>query len=61
MAELKGTLKACMMDIMGFTVMFVIVFWSFAISGIVAFGTVLEDFKNFSMAKYGPTLSLTNL
>lgn len=51
MAELQGTMISCMKDIMGFTVMFTIVFFSFAIWGVAAFGAQLEDFMTFTMAK----------
>uniref|UniRef100_A0A1I8HM33 EF-hand domain-containing protein n=2 Tax=Macrostomum lignano TaxID=282301 RepID=A0A1I8HM33_9PLAT len=47
MTQLSSTLSACAKDLMGFAVMFFIVFFAFAQLGYLIFGTQIKDFREF--------------
>jgi len=50
MTQLASTLSECGGDIIGFTVMFFIVFFAFAQLGYLLFGSQVEDFSTFDSA-----------
>ncbi|PAA56728.1 hypothetical protein BOX15_Mlig009305g2 [Macrostomum lignano] len=50
MTQLSSTLGACAKDLLGFAVMFFIVFFAFAQLGYLIFGTKVEDFREFQQA-----------
>lgn len=50
MNQLSGTLSACSKDLSGFTVMFFIIFFSFAELGYLLFGTQVVDFRDLTNA-----------
>lgn len=50
MTQLTSTLSRCAGDVLGFTVMFIIVFLAFAQLGYLLFGTQVEDFSSFESA-----------
>ncbi|GAA37006.2 polycystin 2 [Clonorchis sinensis] len=52
MTQLSSTLGNCAKDLAGFSVMFFIVFFSFAELGYLAFGTQVEDFSQFMTSVY---------
>ncbi|MGH0116953.1 UNVERIFIED_CONTAM: hypothetical protein FKN15_026647 [Acipenser sinensis] len=47
MAQLSSTLARCAMDILGFAIMFFIVFFAYAQLGYLLFGTEVESFSTF--------------
>merc|ERR1712184_5952 len=50
MTQLSSTLSRCAGDVLGFAVMFFIVFFAFAQLGYLLFGTQVKDFSNFDDA-----------
>ncbi|VEL11686.1 unnamed protein product [Protopolystoma xenopodis] len=50
MSQLSQTLSRCVGDLVGFAVMFFIVFFAFAQFGYLAFGTQVDDYQNFQSA-----------
>ncbi|RZC41347.1 polycystic kidney disease 2-like 1 protein [Asbolus verrucosus] len=52
MGQLNNTLKRCAWDILGFSIMFFIIFFAFAELGYLVFGTQVEDFKSFGLAMF---------
>jgi len=50
MTQLSATMSSCAKDLLGFTVMFVIIFLSFAQFGYLVFGTQVESYSAFSLA-----------
>lgn len=48
MTQLQNTLGACAMDLLGFTIMFFIVFFAFAQLGFLIFGGQIAGFRSFS-------------
>ena len=52
MNQLSGTLSACSKDLSGFTVMFLIIYFSFAELGFLFFGSQVEDFMDITSACY---------
>jgi len=47
MTQLSSTLSRCGKDLMGFSIMFLIVFFAYAQLGYLIFGTQIHDFKSF--------------
>ncbi|XP_070544814.1 polycystin-2-like protein 1 isoform X3 [Ptychodera flava] len=47
MTQLSSTLSRCGKDLMGFSIMFLIVFFAYAQLGYLIFGTQIDDFKSF--------------
>lgn len=47
MTQLSSTLARCATDIMGFAVMFFIVFFAYAQLGYLLFGTQVDSFSTF--------------
>lgn len=47
MTQLSSTLGRCAKDLLGFTVMFFIIFLAFTQLGYLLFGTQVKDFSNF--------------
>lgn len=47
MSQLSSTLARCATDILGFSVMFFIVFFAYAQLGYLLFGTQVETFSTF--------------
>lgn len=47
MTQLSSTLARCAKDILGFAVMFFIVFFAYAQLGYLLFGTQVENFSTF--------------
>ena len=50
MMQLSATMSSCAKDLLGFTVMFTIVFLSFAQFGYLVFGTHVESYSGFNLA-----------
>jgi len=50
MTQLSATMSSCAKDLLAFTVMFVIVFISFAQFGYLMFGTQVESYSAFNQA-----------
>ncbi|CAF4480352.1 unnamed protein product [Rotaria socialis] len=50
MTQLSTTLSRCAKDVMGFSVMFMIVFLAYAQLGYLLFGTMVDDYKTFSIS-----------
>ncbi|CAF1059968.1 unnamed protein product [Rotaria magnacalcarata] len=50
MTQLSATLSRCAKDVMGFSVMFMIVFLAYAQLGYLLFGTMVDDYKTFSIS-----------
>ena len=50
MTQLSLTLSRCAKDVVGFAIMFFIVFLAYAQLGYLIFGTQVEDFSSFSFA-----------
>jgi len=50
MIQLLATMSSCAKDLLGFTVMFVIVFLSFAQFGYLVFGTQVESYSQLNLA-----------
>ncbi|PAA70221.1 hypothetical protein BOX15_Mlig009158g1 [Macrostomum lignano] len=50
MTQLSSTLGACAKDLLGFAVMFFIIFFAFAQLGYLIFGTQVQDFREFQQA-----------
>jgi polycystin 2 len=50
MTQLSSTLSASAKDLVGFAIMFFIIFLSFAQLGYLIFGTQVTDFNSFSTA-----------
>ncbi|CAF0929169.1 unnamed protein product [Adineta ricciae] len=48
MTQLSTTLSRCAKDVLGFSVMFMIVFLAYAQLGYLLFGSMVEDYKTFS-------------
>jgi len=48
MTQLSTTVARCAKDLIGFAIMFVIIFLAFAQLGYLIFGTQVEDFKTFA-------------
>lgn len=53
MTQLSSTLGRCAKDILGFAVMFFIVFFAYAQLGYLLFGTEVESFSTFTKCMYG--------
>ncbi|PAA75824.1 hypothetical protein BOX15_Mlig005060g3, partial [Macrostomum lignano] len=52
MTQLSSTLGACAKDLMGFAIMFFIVFFAFAQLGYLIFGTQVKDFREFQQSVF---------
>ncbi|XP_018574958.1 polycystic kidney disease 2-like 1 protein, partial [Anoplophora glabripennis] len=52
MGQLNNTLKKCAWDILGFSVMFFIIFFAFAQLGYLIFGSQVESFSSFGKAMF---------
>ncbi|XP_023018809.2 polycystin-2-like protein 1 isoform X2 [Leptinotarsa decemlineata] len=52
MGQLNNTLKNCAMDILGFSIMFFIIFFAFAELGYLIFGSEVENFSSFGVAMF---------
>lgn len=52
MTQLSSTLSRCAKDIIGFAVMFFIVFFAYAQLGYLVFGSQVEDFSTFQDCMY---------
>lgn len=52
MTQLSSTLSSCVKDIIGFAVMFFIVFFAYAQLGYLVFGSQVEDFSTFQNCMY---------
>ncbi|KAJ3665483.1 hypothetical protein Zmor_000976 [Zophobas morio] len=52
MGQLNNTLKRCALDILGFSIMFFIIFFAFAELGYLLFGSQVEDFSSFGVAMF---------
>ncbi|RZC40117.1 PKD channel and/or Ion trans domain containing protein [Asbolus verrucosus] len=52
MGQLNNTLKNCALDILGFSIMFFIIFFAFAELGYLLFGSQVEDFSTFGIAMF---------
>lgn len=52
MTQLSSTLARCAKDILGFAVMFFIVFFAYAQLGYLLFGTQVENFSTFIKCMY---------
>ncbi|XP_043203547.1 polycystin-2-like isoform X1 [Amphibalanus amphitrite] len=52
MTQLSSTLSRCAKDVMGFAIMFFIVFFAFAQLGYLLFGTQVRDFSSFGNATF---------
>ncbi|XP_044258880.1 polycystin-2-like [Tribolium madens] len=52
MGQLNNTLKRCAFDILGFSIMFFIIFFAFALLGYLLFGSQVEDFSSFGVAMF---------
>ena len=50
MTQLSSTLSACAKDLMGFAVMFFLLFLAFAQLGFLLFGSQVRDFSSFANA-----------
>jgi len=50
MTQLSATMSACAKDLLCFSFMFLIVFWSFAQFAYLVFGTQVESYSAFSLA-----------
>ena len=50
MTQLSATMSSCAKDLLAFTVMFIIVFISFAQFGYLVFGTQVESYSTFNFA-----------
>ncbi|CAF3336661.1 unnamed protein product [Rotaria socialis] len=50
MTQLSTTLSRCAKDVLGFSVMFMIVFLAYAQLGYLLFGTMVEDYKSFAIS-----------
>jgi len=50
MMQLSATMSSCVKDLLGFTLMFVVVFLSFAQFGFLVFGSQVESYAEFSLA-----------
>ncbi|CAF4205861.1 unnamed protein product [Rotaria sp. Silwood2] len=50
MTQLSTTLSRCAKDVLGFSVMFMIVFLAYAQLGYLLFGTMVEDYKTFAIS-----------
>lgn len=53
MTQLSSTLGRCAKDILGFAIMFFIVFFAYAQLGYLLFGTEVESFNTFAKCMYG--------
>jgi hypothetical protein len=47
MSQLSSTLSRCMKDIVGFAIMFFIIFSAYAQLGFLVFGSQVDDFSTF--------------
>lgn len=47
MSQLSSTLSRCIKDIVGFTIMFFIIFFAYAQLGFLVFGSQVDDFSTF--------------
>lgn len=52
MTQLSSTLGRCAKDILGFAIMFFIVFFAYAQLGYLLFGTEVESFSTFAKCMY---------
>jgi len=50
MMQLSTTLSSCSKDLLAFTIMFLIVFLSFAQFGYLVFGTQVQSYSAFNLA-----------
>ncbi|CAF1290241.1 unnamed protein product [Rotaria sordida] len=50
MTQLSTTLSRCAKDVLGFSVMFMIVFLAYAQLGYLLFGTMIDDYKTFAIS-----------
>ncbi|CAF2744244.1 unnamed protein product [Rotaria sp. Silwood2] len=50
MTQLSTTLSRCAKDVLGFSVMFMIVFLAYAQLGYLLFGTMVDDYKTFAIS-----------
>lgn len=61
MTQLSSTLGRCAKDILGFAIMFFIVFFAYAQLGYLLFGTEVETFSTFARCMYGDLNSRKSL
>lgn len=59
MTQLSSTLGRCAKDIVGFAIMFFIVFFAYAQLGYLLFGTEVESFSTFTKCMYEDLTSET--
>ncbi|XP_045462540.1 polycystic kidney disease 2-like 2 protein [Harmonia axyridis] len=52
MGQLNDTLKKCTWDIMGFSIMFFIIFFAYSELGFLLFGSQVEDFRTFGHSMF---------
>lgn len=52
MMQLSSTLSRCDKDILGFAVMFFIIFFAYAQFGYLVFGSQVEEFSSFQNCMY---------
>nr|CAH7743777.1 unnamed protein product [Callosobruchus chinensis] len=52
MGQLNSTLKQCSKDVVGFSLMFFIVFFAFSELGYLLFGSAVENFSSFGLAMF---------
>ena len=52
MTQLSTTLSRCAKDVLGFSVMFMIVFLAYAQLGYLLFGTMVDDYKTFAISMW---------
>ncbi|VEN47220.1 unnamed protein product [Callosobruchus maculatus] len=52
MGQLNSTLKQCSKDVIGFSLMFFIVFFAFSELGYLLFGSAVENFSSFGLAMF---------
>ncbi len=50
MTQLSTTLSRCAKDVLGFSVMFMIVFLAYAQLGYLLFGTLVSDYQSFGIS-----------
>ncbi len=50
MTQLSTTLSRCAKDVLGFSVMFMIVFMAYAQLGYLLFGAMIDDYKTFAIS-----------
>lgn len=53
MTQLSSTLSRCAKDIIGFAIMFFIIFFAYAQLGYLVFGSQVDEFSTFQDCMYG--------